>query len=84
MKIKEFISNEDEENQRIHRSRIPNDKIINEIEYSEKIEIPEELIKFSSVNKNNTNALLNNFLWAANPDTFNDPFDCPIQTWAYR
>jgi len=43
--------------------------------------IPRELIKFYSINEHSVDALLNKYLWAAHPLTFNDPFDCPIQLW---
>lgn len=56
-------------------------RILNEIEYTEKTEVPRELIKFYSVSENSVNALRNGYLWATNPSDFNDPFDCPIQLW---
>ena len=43
--------------------------------------IPRELIKFYSINEHSVDALLNKYLWAAHPLTFNDPFDCPMQLW---
>ena len=66
---------------RIHNSYISGRKILNHIEYPETIEPPKELIKFYSVTQNSVNALTKGFLWATNPLTFNDPFDCPIQLW---
>lgn len=41
---------------------------------------PENLIKYYECNKNNCDALINNYLWASNPSDFNDPFDCSIFT----
>lgn len=66
---------------RIHYSYISGRKIHNHIEYPETTEPPKELIKFYSVTQNSVNAFTKGYLWAANPLTFNDPFDCPIQLW---
>jgi hypothetical protein len=68
---------------RIHESHVNYNarEINNYIEYNEDISLPNELIKFYNVNQNNTNALLNNYLWAADPRSFNDPFDCSQQLW---
>ena len=78
----------EKENERKHHSliRFNNEtrKILsvrNSIEYKDGTTSPPELIKFYQVNQNNTNALLNNYLWATNPLSFNDPFDFPIQLW---
>lgn len=76
-----YISNKEKPNQRIHRSIFSNDRIINKIEYSEQKKCPPTLLKFYSVNENNINALVNSYLYAASPISFNDPFDCPIQLW---
>lgn len=68
---------------RIHKSYISKTdrSILYEIEYTEKTEVPKELIKLYSISENSVNALTKGFLWAANPLTFNDPFDCPTQLW---
>ena len=66
---------------RIHFSYISGRKILNYIEYPETTDPPKELIKFYSITQNGVNALTEGFIWAANPLTFNDPFDCPIQLW---
>jgi hypothetical protein len=69
---------------RIHESYLDDieQKIDNFIEYNEDMSIPDELIKFYRIDsKFNCNAFLNNYLWAANPRSFNDPFDCPQQLW---
>ncbi len=66
---------------RIHYSYISGRKILNHIEYPESTELPKELIKFYSITENSVNAFTKGFLWAADPLTFNDPFDCPIQIW---
>ncbi len=80
--IPEYISNEGEQNQRIHRSILsPSNKLNHEIIYSENISFPEKLTKYFSLNENSIDALHNNYLWAANPLSFNDPFDCPLQLW---
>lgn len=66
---------------RIHFSYIEGKKILNHIEYPETTEPPKELMKFYQVTQNSVNAITKGFLWAANPLTFNDPFDCPMQLW---
>ncbi|MGQ7869283.1 hypothetical protein [Sunxiuqinia sp. sy24] len=69
---------------RIHKSSIVNRsplKIENVIEYPELVKTPGKLIKFYAVSANSVDALLNNYLYAANPLLFNDPFDCPVQLW---
>lgn len=43
--------------------------------------IPEKLIKYCRCDKNSCDALLNNYLWAAYPLQFNDPFDCSEKIW---
>ncbi|RIH63335.1 DUF2971 domain-containing protein [Mariniphaga sediminis] len=76
-----YISNKERSNQRIHKSVISNDNIINKIEYSEQTQCPQTLLKFYSLSDYNIDALINNYLFAANPLDFNDPFDCPVQVW---
>jgi hypothetical protein len=78
----------EKENERKHHSFIrfnnETEKILsvrNSIEYKDGTTSPPELIKFYQVDQNSTKAFLNNYLWAANPLSFNDPFDCPIQLW---
>ena len=69
---------------RIHESYFDDKErqIDNYIEYNEDMSLPNELIKFYSIdNRFNCDAFLNNYLWAANPRSFNDPFDCPSQLW---
>ncbi|MGQ8338746.1 hypothetical protein ACUNWD_19465 [Sunxiuqinia sp. A32] len=78
----EYISNEGKENQRIHKSYISSSSILNDIEYPKTTTPPKELLKFYNINENSVNALTNNYLWAANPLSFNDPFDCPRQLWS--
>lgn len=77
----EYFSNKGKENQRVHKSYISNSDIRNEIVYNKKTKTPVELIKFYRVCDQSIDALLNNYLWAANPLSFNDPFDCPVQLW---
>jgi hypothetical protein len=72
---------------RIHESYVnySTREVNNYIEYNEDISLPDELIKFYRIDsKYNCDAFLNNYLWAANPRSFNDPFDCPIQLWDYE
>ncbi|WP_299580217.1 hypothetical protein [uncultured Sunxiuqinia sp.] len=69
---------------RVHRCSIVSLsplKIENVIEYPELVKTPDKLIKFYAVSANSVDALLNNYLYAANPLLFNDPFDCPAQLW---
>jgi hypothetical protein len=42
---------------------------------------PETLIKYYECNEYSCDALKNNYLWATDPLTFNDPFDCSKKTW---
>ena len=66
---------------RIHESYFDDKErqIDNYIEYNEDMSLPNELIKFYSIdNRFNCDAFLNNYLWAANPRSFNDPFDCKL------
>ncbi|WP_167616309.1 DUF2971 domain-containing protein [Maribellus sediminis] len=42
---------------------------------------PETLIKYYKCDKNSRDAFLNNYLWAAYPLQFNDPFDCSDKFW---
>jgi len=45
-------------------------------------EVPETLMKYYECNEYSYDALRNNYLWAADPLAFNDPFDCSIKTWS--
>lgn len=76
-----YITNKGKDNQRIHESLIENRKIQNLIKYNNDLVFPNELIKYYRVTQNNTSAFINNYLWAANPSSFNDPFDCAFQLW---
>ena len=76
-----YTSNEGKKNQRIHKSAVNNLGVLNHIEYNEDLTEPKELIKFYRVNQNSCDAFIGNYLWAANPLSFNDPFDCPLQLW---
>lgn len=42
---------------------------------------PKTLIKYYECNTHNCDALINNYLWAAHPKQFNDPFDCAMEAW---
>lgn len=83
-----YITFVGKENERTHHSfiRFNNEtnkilSVLNSIECKDGTTSPPELIKFYQVTQNSINAFLNNYLWAANPLSFNDPFDCPIQLW---
>lgn len=52
-----------------------------QIKYSNNISIPKFLIKYYSADLNGFNVLRKNEIWASNPFSFNDPFDCSIQMW---
>ena len=41
---------------------------------------PEKLIKYNKCDEYSCDALLNNYLWAAHPAKFNDPFECTVFT----
>ena len=84
MKIHPYIFVAQNGKKRIHESYIDDKEreVQNYIEYNEDISLPNELIKFYRIeSKFNCDAFLNNYLWAAKPRSFNDPFDCPSQLW---
>ncbi|WP_163324962.1 DUF2971 domain-containing protein [Draconibacterium mangrovi] len=76
-----YISNKGKENQRIHTSRVSASHILNKIEYPKETVPPKNLLKFYSITQNSVDALIKNYLFSANPLSFNDPFDCPVQVW---
>lgn len=84
-----YTSSPGMENERTHHSFIRSDSemgnilsVYDFIEEKIKKDYPKELIKFyRSDSNNNCDAFLNKYLWAANPLSFNDPFDCSIQLW---
>jgi|GEM_PF-2813153 hypothetical protein len=47
-----------------------------EIDEPQEIKTPEYFTKYYSINKNSIDSVLNNYLYAAHPKQFNDPFDC--------
>ena len=81
----EYTSNQKKPNKRIHKASISwsTKKQEFEIIYSDKPVLPEKLVKYFSLNGDSIDALYNNYLWAANPLSFNDPFDCPMQLWNF-
>ena len=76
-----YISNSGKKNQRTHICTVSNNNVISRIKYSIPPSYPEFLFKFYPINEYSIDALINNYLFAANPVSFNDPFDCPIQLW---
>ncbi len=47
-----------------------------DVEYAEKTKIPDYFTKYYKICDYNIEAVLNNYLYAAHPKQFNDPFDC--------
>lgn len=66
---------------RNHVVEIDEETINSKIEYSTEPTLPKSLFKYYSCNRFSLDVLKTEKIWASNPNTFNDPFDCAPQYW---
>ena len=66
---------------RIHKIEIKDGIPIPSIEYSKNYHVPKQLIKYYSADEYGYKVLKEGKIWASNPLSFNDPFDCSVQMW---
>ncbi len=70
--------------ERNHIIKIGDKNIRSSIEYNPRPNSPKNLFKYHACNEHSLSALKENEIWASNPSSFNDPFDCSPQLWEGR
>jgi hypothetical protein len=82
MTLEQSFPTETDKEKRIHRIRQVNDILVPSVKYINKdFRVPNKLFKYYECNENNINALMEGYLWASDPNAFNDRLDCSASMW---
>ncbi len=82
MTSEQTFSTETYKEKRTHRIKLVNDTLEPSVIYVDNhFQFPNKLLKYYECNENNINALKEEYLWASDPNSFNDIIDCSVALW---